>query len=318
MALYDGRVAGGGEGGMVRGEDDRPPWLSFLVAVRNRPAKIVRALQALPLGSPGIEVVVVDDGSTDDTLAVVEREFGDRVVLRRHETRRGAGPARNTAAREATGEWCFVYDSDNELLPGGVDAVHEAVTAYGDRVGVIYMGSVLASGQATGTKDVPDGVVAFGDLLAERVKGEYCTVARRSAMVEFPYNETPGRDTPAVTWRQIARKYGVAAVDTPVLRYDDTGADRVSDRAHSLDDPVQAAWCHHRMLEVFPEMREVAPEVWAEHLARSAFFRALAGDRRAAARETVASLRVAPRRSAMAAAGAAIAGPRITRYLYGR
>ena len=166
-----------------------------------------------------------------------------------------------------------------------MDAVREAVTAYGDRVGVIYMGSVLASGRPTGTKDVPDGVVAFRDLLAERVQGEYCTVARRTAMVEFPYNETPGRDTPAVTWRQIARKYGVAAVDTPVLRYDDTGADRVSDRTQSLSDPVQAAWCHHRMLEVFPEMREVAPEVWAEHCALGVLPRAGRGSPRGGTRD---------------------------------
>ena len=127
-----------------------------------------------------------------------------------------------------------------------------------------------------------------------------------------------GRDTPGLTWRQIARKYGVAAIDTPVLRYDDTGVDRVSSRAQSLSDPAQAAWCHHQMLAAFPELRNVAPQVCADHLARSAFFRALAGERRAAVRETISSLRVAPRRSALTAAAAVIAGPRISRRVYDR
>jgi hypothetical protein len=141
-------------------------------------------------------------------------------------------------------------------------------------------------------------------------------VSRRAALLEFPYNDTAGRDTPGLTWRQIARKYGVAALDHPVLRYDDTGADRVSDRLQSLTDPAQAAWCHRRMLEAFPELRDIAPAVWAEHLARSAFFRVLAGERRAALREAVDSLRVTPRRSALTAAAAVIAGPRLTRYIY--
>jgi hypothetical protein len=106
--------------------------------------------------------------------------------------------------------------------------------------------------------------------------------------------------------------------DAPVFRYHDTGTDRVSDRTQSLGDPLQAAWCHRRMLEVFPELREVAPRVWADHLARSAFFRALGGERRAAARETFASLRVARWRTAVAAAAAVLAGPRLTRRVYGR
>jgi glycosyltransferase involved in cell wall biosynthesis len=294
------------------------PWLSFLVAVRNRPEKVVRALRAIPWDAGGIEVIVVDDGSTDGTDAIVEREFGDRVTLVRHEVRRGAGPARNTAARAARGEWCFIYDSDNELLPGGLEAIRRAVSACGERAGVFYLGSVLSSGAPTGRKLLPDGPVDYRDLLAERIAGEYCVVVRRTALLEFPYDETPGRDTPGVTWRLIARAHGAAAFDTPVLRYDDTGSDRVSDRSQSLSDPLQAGWCHHRMLEVFPELREVAPAVWADHLARSAFFRLLGGQRRAALREAVASLRVARRRSALTAAAAIIAGPRLTRYIYSR
>jgi glycosyltransferase involved in cell wall biosynthesis len=296
----------------------KSPWLSFLVAVRNRPEKVVRALRAIPWEADGIEVIVVDDGSTDGTSAVIERAFGDRVRLIHHGVRRGAGPARNTAARAARGEWCFIYDSDNELLPGGYEAIQNAVSLYGERAGVFYLGSVLSSGAPTGRKVPPDGPVDYRDLLAERVAGEYCVVVRRTALLEFPYDETPGRDTPAVTWRQIARAHGVAAFDTPVLRYDDTGTDRVSDRTQSLSDPLQAGWCHRRMLEVFPELREVAPAVWADHLARSAFFRLLAGQRRAALHEAVAALRVARSRSALTAAAAILAGPRLTRYVYSR
>lgn len=63
-----------------------------------------------------MEVVVVDDGSTDDTLKVLA-EYGDRI---RAFSQPNAGPAaaRNRAVREARGEWLAFVDGDDLWLPG--------------------------------------------------------------------------------------------------------------------------------------------------------------------------------------------------------
>ncbi len=62
-----------------------------------------------------VEVIVVDDGSTDDSREKV-RDFGDRVRLLEGD-HRGANPARNLALREARGEWVQFLDADDFLLP---------------------------------------------------------------------------------------------------------------------------------------------------------------------------------------------------------
>ena len=115
--------------------------------------------------------------------------------------------------------------------------------AYGDRVGVIYMGQRPRVGTGRqAPRTCQTGSSRSGTASRSGAQGEHLAVdRRRTAMVEFPYNETPGRDTPAPsTWRQIARKYGAAAVDTPVLRYDDTG-DGPGVRPHAVaSEPVQA------------------------------------------------------------------------------
>lgn len=72
---------------------------------------------------PNLEIIVVDDGSTDDSVAVAE-SFGVRVV--HTGGRKGVSTGRNIGAAEAAGQILFFLDSDVELAP---DAVEQAVAA---------------------------------------------------------------------------------------------------------------------------------------------------------------------------------------------
>jgi glycosyltransferase involved in cell wall biosynthesis len=62
------------------------------------------------------ELIVVDDGSTDDTKQVVE-SFGDERIRYVFQDNAGVATARNHGLSEARGEWIAYLDSDNELLP---------------------------------------------------------------------------------------------------------------------------------------------------------------------------------------------------------
>jgi glycosyltransferase involved in cell wall biosynthesis len=62
-----------------------------------------------------VEVIVVDDGSDDDTRAVAET-YGDRIRLT-SQKRSGAGTARNTAAGLASGPYLAFLDADDRFLP---------------------------------------------------------------------------------------------------------------------------------------------------------------------------------------------------------
>ena len=66
------------------------------------------------------EVIVVDDGSTDDTPELLSR-FGDSIRLVRQENR-GVSAARNAGIRAASGEWFAFLDSDDLWLPRKLEA----------------------------------------------------------------------------------------------------------------------------------------------------------------------------------------------------
>lgn len=73
------------------------------------------ALESVHEQTTGVdEIVVVDDGSGDDTASVA-REHGARVI--RHETNRGVSAARNTGIRAARNDWIALLDADDEWKP---------------------------------------------------------------------------------------------------------------------------------------------------------------------------------------------------------
>jgi glycosyltransferase involved in cell wall biosynthesis len=294
------------------------PDVTFLVAVHNRRDRVRRAIASVPLADEQVEVVVVDDASTDGSADAVVETFGDRVVLLRLERNRGAGAARNAGARIATGDWVLVLDSDNALLPGAIDVVRDAIARWGDEAAVFQFGSITAAGRALGRKTFPDGIVDHRAILLREMQGEYCVMVRRDALLDTPYNEWPGRDNSGVTWMQIARVHGMAVVDTPVLTYDDTSPDRLSDRRRAVDDPDEAARCHRQLLEIFGgELEEQRPDLWGEHLATAAFFEMLSARRRSGALADVwRALRRSRRRPVLVAGVGVLAGPRLGARLY--
>ncbi len=103
---------GGSVGAYHRPMAAATPLVSILVPAFNVEPYLAAALDsALAQDHPAIEVVVVDDGSTDATPAVIDR-YRDRVVAVRQDNRGLAG-ARNTALRHARGDIIGLLDADD-------------------------------------------------------------------------------------------------------------------------------------------------------------------------------------------------------------
>jgi glycosyltransferase involved in cell wall biosynthesis len=99
--------------------------VSVLIPAYNAERWLGSALQsALDQSWPNIEIIVVDDGSTDQTLAVAKRYESARIKIMRQENR-GASAARNTALREAQGDFLQYLDADDFL---STDKIQEQLT----------------------------------------------------------------------------------------------------------------------------------------------------------------------------------------------
>jgi glycosyltransferase involved in cell wall biosynthesis len=111
------------------------------VPVHNEAATVALTLKrALDVPYPcGVEVVVVDDGSTDATAQAIATIDDSRLVRHRHDVNRGKGAAVRTAARMATGDYVLPLDADLEYAPEDIPALlrpvldREATVVFGVR-----------------------------------------------------------------------------------------------------------------------------------------------------------------------------------------
>jgi glycosyltransferase involved in cell wall biosynthesis len=95
------------------------PMVSVIIPTYNDGGTICRAIDStLNQTIDELEVVVVDDASTDDTQHILKRyESTDRVSIIRHEVNRGGSAARNTGIEQARGEYIAFLDADDEFHP---------------------------------------------------------------------------------------------------------------------------------------------------------------------------------------------------------
>lgn len=105
--------------------------ISVVIPTHNRARTLLRALDSVLAQSyPADEIIVVDDGSTDDTGDLVARHFPGVRYL--HQRNRGVSAARNLGIRAARGNWLALLDSDDAWLPTKLAA---QVSLLGDRPG---------------------------------------------------------------------------------------------------------------------------------------------------------------------------------------
>ena len=120
------------------------PRVSVVIPTFNRARVLSEAVDsALAQTFSDLEIVIVDDGSTDDTIGTVERRYASRPQVRLLQKANG-GPAtaRNTGLKSAEGELIAFLDSDDLWLPGKLmlqvdllDRTPEAGLVFCDRVG---------------------------------------------------------------------------------------------------------------------------------------------------------------------------------------
>ena len=99
------------------------PRVSVVLNTYNRAALVGRAVRSV-LSQSGVdlELVVVDDGSTDETAAVLA-DIADARLRCVWQSNRGLSASRNAGAREARGEWLIFLDDDDSLCEGALAAL---------------------------------------------------------------------------------------------------------------------------------------------------------------------------------------------------
>ncbi len=107
------------------------PFFSIVIPVYNRANGINKTLQSVKSQVFGdFEVIVVDDGSTDNLRSLVEKETGDLRIQYVYQENAERGAARNTGIRHSMGKYVTFLDSDDILYPNHLETAHEKLMKF--------------------------------------------------------------------------------------------------------------------------------------------------------------------------------------------
>lgn len=95
------------------------PKVSIIITTRNRPHLISRAVESARAAGTDVEIIVVDDASTDETAAVCRKLTNIKYV--RLERNQGVAGARNVGILTSSGKYIAFLDDDDLRLPGSLD-----------------------------------------------------------------------------------------------------------------------------------------------------------------------------------------------------
>lgn len=117
----------------------REKLVSVIIPTYNRANLLDRAIKSVLAQSyQDFEIIVVDDGSTDNTKEIIENLYDNRIKYIRHDQNKGGACARNTGIKASSGQYIAFLDSDDEWLPEKLDKQISLFSNCSDSVGAVY------------------------------------------------------------------------------------------------------------------------------------------------------------------------------------
>jgi glycosyltransferase involved in cell wall biosynthesis len=292
------------------------PSFSVIIAAYQAADTIAETIEsALEQTVPAQEVMVCDDGSTDDLLRVIE-PYRDQIVLLR-QPNRGFAAARNTLLWNATGDFAVFLDADDAFLPRRLEALTELASADPGLDVVSTDAYVQHGGRIVGRNSDGNVFPATGQLEAMTRRCYLVSPAIRTGVLRAigGFDESLRIAADWDCWlRVLLHGARAAQVDEPLMYYRITDGSLSDNRARSLRERALLLERAARSPEMPPPLRaRLEPELAGHRLralqaeADRALARGGQGARRAQLRVARAP-RASPRERLAAAANALAPG----------
>jgi glycosyltransferase involved in cell wall biosynthesis len=181
------------------------PLISVVIPTYNYGGYVARAMEScLAQSHPQVEIIVVDDGSTDDTAAVVQAYAAQHPGKIRYvaQANQGVSAARNRGVEEAKGEFLAFLDADDRLTPDGLELRLAVFREYPD-IGIVMTekynchDGVTLEYKPRVSEDIHSDHL-YQQLLTKKISAAVNTVLVRTAQARqfrFPLHLRTGEDT---------------------------------------------------------------------------------------------------------------------------
>ena len=210
------------------------PLISVIMPVYNGAATIKQAIDSVYRQNVPLELLVIDDGSTDQTVEILSayQERPDFHYLKNVQNI-GAAASRNRGVHEAHGQYIAFLDADDWWEDGKLKLQLDILKKTG-RV-LCSSGRELMNydGSSTGKYIPVRETVSYRDLLRHNSINCSSVLLSKEVAAEFPMEHDDSHED-YLTWLKILHKYGPAAgIDKPLLKYRMSKSSKSGDKKKS-------------------------------------------------------------------------------------
>jgi glycosyltransferase involved in cell wall biosynthesis len=226
-----------------------PPLISIVIPTFNRAGRLPLSIRsAMDQTYPNTEIIIVDDGSTDNTREALAG-YGSAIRYFRQENA-GASAARNRGVREARGEWVAFLDSDDRWYPEKL--ARQARLFSAPSISAVHCAMRVVNTRRNGTQAIyyPGDLLGLHDVLALRIPWPSGMVVRRLVLQDVGgFDESLMASEDWDLCIRIARKYPLTGIPEVLADYYADTPDHLSgiDSRFSMEQRIQRKY--RRLLE---------------------------------------------------------------------
>lgn len=226
------------------------PFFSIIIPVYNVAPYLRACLDSLfvsidklakEVGTCGVEIICIDDGSSDGSGTILDRYAEGKSFLRViHQANRGVGPSRNIGIDVATGEWLLCVDSDDEVTPDYLTTIYEIASRYSPdaiRFGHVDVEIQGVDGDSGGGGisciEADDDPVGF--FLEMNSAFVWNTCYKRNLIGNVRYESIPLGEDVLFSCAMIPQLNKIAVITAPIYHY----LQRVGSLAHKKEISLQ-------------------------------------------------------------------------------
>jgi len=265
------------------------PAVSIIITTHNRPSLLARAIESARTAGTDVEVVVVDDASSDETSEICQSTSGIKYV--RVERNQGVAGARNIGLVACLGEYVTFLDDDDVRLPGSLDQQIRMLEQT-PSAGLVYAMAIPEDPDGTQRTPYP-AVCPQGDVLWELLVRNFIpsgsVVFRRACLTQVGLldESIPGIDDWDL-WIRIAELFPVLAVETPAVIWRQSTASSAQGSSDTVSliergrKRFRSDWMHlPRVTNAPSEKRKAVWRAFSENIAEHLVWESFSNLRRA-------------------------------------
>jgi glycosyltransferase involved in cell wall biosynthesis len=214
----------------------KKPLISVSIATYNRAHLLPRAINSvLNQTYQNFELIIIDDGSTDQTKEVIKSFTDERIIYFRHEKNMGYLTARNTGWNIAKGHYNCQLGDDDELLPNALESI---VTKFYELslkgVRFLWFDMINAETETLGGSGLKnEGFFTYEDILSGKIQGDFFIALDMEFIGQNRFdNHWQGGD--GILWLRFLRKTKAYYVPKILYKaYREHGSERESNKTRT-------------------------------------------------------------------------------------